>query len=274
MQTTLSIIYWLTVITYAVSFILFAIALIFQKRSLMERAIAAAWVGFTLHTGIVAARWIATGHPPFVSYFESMSASVWFGILGYLLIQQWKPFIRPIGAGLMIFVVLLMGWAGTHPFGGEVLPVSLQSFWLFIHASFATAAVGCFIIAASVAFLRLYKTSKNGALDATLQITVAERYDEFNFRLILLGFLFYGIMIVSGSIWAHAAWGRYWGWDPIELWSLITWLMYAVYLHIFFTWKKLRGRFLAVYAISAVFLAGFSLWGVGFVYNTIHTYGN
>ena len=274
MQTTLSIIYWLTVITYAVSFILFAIALIFQKRSLMERAIAAAWIGFTLHTGIVAARWIATGHPPFVSYFESMSASVWFGILGYLLIQQWKPFIRPIGAGLMIFVVLLMGWAGTHPFGGEVLPVSLQSFWLFIHASFATAAVGCFIIAASVAFLRLYKTSKNDALDATLQTTVAERYDEFNFRLILLGFLFYGIMIVSGSIWAHAAWGRYWGWDPIELWSLITWLTYAVYLHIFFTWKKLRGRFLAWYAISAVFLAGFSLWGVSFVYTTIHTYGN
>ncbi len=274
MQTELSIIYWLTVIAYSASFVLFVVSLIFRKGLLMERAIVTAWVGFTLHTGIVAARWIATGHPPFVSYFESMSASVWFGILGYLLIQQWKPFIRAIGSGLMIFVVLLMGWAGTHPFGGEVLPVSLQSFWLFIHASFATAAVGCFIIAASVAFLRLYKTSKNGALDATLQITVAERYDEFNFRLILLGFLFYGIMIVSGSIWAHAAWGRYWGWDPIELWSLITWLMYAVYLHIFFTWKKLRGRFLAVYAISAVFLAGFSLWGVGFVYNTIHTYGN
>ncbi len=265
--------FWLTVVTYALSFALFAIALVFRKAQVLDRAILAAWAGFFLHTAIVTARWIQTGHPPFVSYFEAMSASAWFGMLGYLMLQQWKPFLRAIGVGLMPSVVLLMGWAGTHPFGGDVLPVSLQSFWLFIHASFATAAVGCFLFAAGVANIRLYRTRKNGALDETLRTASAERYDEFNFRLILLGFLFYGIMIVSGSIWADAAWGRYWGWDPVEVWSLITWLVYAVYLHIYFAWRRLRGLFLAWYAIAAVFVAAFSLWGIHFFYTTIHTYG-
>lgn len=262
----------MTIIGYALSFAFFAVTLIFRKPNLLTKAIAVAWFGFLLHTSVIVARWIETGHPPFVSYFEAMSASAWFGMVGYLMLQQWKPFLRIIGVGLMPFIVLLMGWGGTHPFGGEVLPVSLQSFWLFIHASFATAAAGCFIFAASVGIILLYRTRKN--INGEYQTAIPERYDEFNFRLILLGFLFWGMMIISGSIWADLAWGRYWGWDPIELWSLITWLLYAIYLHMYFAWKKLRGKFLAWFAIAALFFTAFSLWGVGIVYKTIHTYGN
>lgn len=273
METILSVLYWVTVIFYAVSFALFAVALIFQKSKLLNLALRVTLIGFMLHTALATARWVDTGYPPFVSYFEAMSASAWFGVLIFLILQQWKPFIRAVGVGIMPFIFLLMGWGGTHPFGEKILPVSLQSFWLFIHASFATAAVGCFMFAAGVAVLRIYKQKNNGILEEQLYITKAERYDEFNFRLILLGFIFYGIMIISGAIWADAAWGRYWGWDPIELWSLITWLLYAVYLHIYFTWKKLRGKFLAFYAIIALLVAAFSLWGVGIVYKTLHTYG-
>jgi len=273
MLPALSVLFWLVVVIYALAFALFAVAVVFRGSRVLGQAILAAWTGFLLHTATIVARWTQTGHPPFVSFFESMSASAWFGMLGYLMLQQHKPFLRAIGVGLMPFVVLLMGWAGTHPFGEESLPVSLQTVWLFIHASFATAAAGCFLFAAGVAIIRLYRRRQNALPDGTLQLTTGERYDEFNFRLILLGFLFWGIMIVSGAIWADAAWGRYWAWDPIELWSLITWLAYAVYLHLYTMWKKLRGTFLAYYSIAAVFVVALSLWGVGFLYTTIHSYG-
>ena len=273
-QTLLSAFFWLAAVVYALAFGLFAVALVFRKPGALDRAIAAAWVGFFLHTVVLVARWAQTGHPAFVSYFESMSASAWFGMLGYLALQQWKPFLRPAGAGLMPFIVLLMGWAGTHPFGGERLPVSLQSFWLFIHAGFATAATGCFLLAAGVASMRLVQQRRKGPSAPASFIAPGDRYDEFNFRLVLLGFIFWGIMTVSGAIWADAAWGRYWAWDPIELWSLISWLVYAVYLHLYVVWKKLRGVFLAWYAILGALFVAFSLWGIRFLYQTLHSYGS
>lgn len=273
MQTLLSVFFWLTAIGYAIGFGLFTVALIFRKPRVLDRAILVVWGSFLLHTAVLTARWAQTGHPPFVSYFEAMSASAWFGALGYLVLQQWKPFLRATGAGLMAFIVLLMGWAGTHPVGSETLSVSLQSFWLFIHAGFATAAAGCFIFAAGVAAVRLIQQRRNRMGDVALDIAPGDRYDEFNFRLILLGFVFWGIMIMSGAIWADAAWGRYWGWDPMELWSLISWLVYVIYLHIYTVWKKLRGVFLAWYTIGGALFVAFSLWGIHLLYSTIHTYG-
>lgn len=270
LEQTLSVLFWLSTVFYAMALTLFWINTVFKAKKFLDKAIFMTKIGFILHTSMVTIRWIDTGFPPFVSYFEAMSASVWFCVLGYLIIQQIKDFLKPIGTGIFPFIVLLMGWAGTHPFGGRVLPVSLQSSWLFVHASFATAAVGCFVIAAGISAIRLYKTKQNNLNDTSDLIL---KYDDFSYRLILLGFLFYGIMIISGAIWADLAWGRYWGWDPIEVWSLITWLTYAIYLHIHFTLKKLRGKFLAWYALIAVFLAAFSLWGVGIVYKTLHTYG-
>ena len=274
MQTVLSVLFWLTAIVYALGFGLFTVALAFRKPRTLDHAILVAWAGFTLHTIIIVARWAQTGHPPFVSYFEAVSFSAWFGMLSYLVLQQRKPFLRATGAGLMPFIVLLMGWAGTHPIGGESLPVSLQSFWLFVHAGFATAAAGCFIFAAGVAAMRLNQQRTNGLSNPALDIAAGDRYDEFNFRLILSGFIFWGIMIVSGAIWADAAWGRYWAWDPIELWSLISWLVYVIYLHIYTVWKKLRGVFLAWYSIIGALFVAFSLWGIRFLYATIHSYGD
>jgi len=79
-------------------------------------------------------------------------------------------------------------------------------------------------------------------------------------------------MIVSGSIWAHAAWGRYWAWDPIELWSLISWLLYGLVLHSRIGFK-VSSRIFCWMTIIAVLTIIFALWGVDYVYETIHVYG-
>jgi ABC-type transport system involved in cytochrome c biogenesis permease subunit len=130
-----------------------------------------------------------------------------------------------------------------------------------------------FLVAAGISVLWLWREKRNGIISEKFALPSNEIFDETAFRYVLVGFLFWTVMLVSGAIWANNAWGRYWGWDPIETWSLICWLVYALFIHLHFTFKKLRGAFTAWYATFAVLVAAFSLWGVGYVYKTIHTYG-
>jgi ABC-type transport system involved in cytochrome c biogenesis permease subunit len=93
--------------------------------------------------------------------------------------------------------------------------------------------------------------------------------EEYVSRFVLAGFLLWGIMIVTGAMWANESWGRYWSWDPIETWSLVVWLIYAVYLHLRYM-RKWRGERLAWFAIVAMPIALFCLVGIPTVFKTIH----
>ncbi len=266
-----TIVFWLSVIGYAAAFALFLIAVVYRGTRSLSSAQLAIIIAFVLHSTALILRWSQTGHPPFVEFFESVSASAWFGVLIYLGLRAQRNEFRTAGLFVAGTVFLLLGWASTPSHTGGPLSASLQSTWLFIHASFATAAVGCFIAAAGIGLTFLWRTREDDTDDG--DTARGERKDEAVFRLVLVGFLFYGIMIVSGAIWADQAWGRYWAWDPIETWSLITWLVYGVFIHLHLTVRNARGRFTMWYALLAVLFAAFSLWGVGYVYETIHTYG-
>jgi ABC-type transport system involved in cytochrome c biogenesis permease subunit len=93
--------------------------------------------------------------------------------------------------------------------------------------------------------------------------------DELSAKLIAFGFVADTVMIASGAIWAHGLWGRYWAWDPIETWSLVSWLTYAVYLHVRFTlgWTGSRAAWLALGAAAMIVVTFF---GIGVVSN-VHT---
>jgi cytochrome c-type biogenesis protein CcsB len=271
MQIAETMAFWCTTIFYAFAFMLFVVAVVHQKTGVMSKGVAAVVAGYTMHTLALSLRWMQTGYPPFVEFFESVSASIWFGVLIYLVLQSYRPAARAGGVFVSGLSVLLLGWAGSPTHANGVLSASLQSTWLFVHASFATAGVGCLIVAAGVSMVWLLRNRPGQ--QAQFGPGGIGVLDEIVFRLVLTGFLFYTVMILSGAIWANQAWGRYWGWDPIETWSLLTWFVYAVYLHLHYLFRSLRGRFLVWYAILAVFLAAFSLWGVGYVAETIHTYG-
>ena len=273
MQLAETISFWSAVVLYALGFAFFVVGMFFQKMTVTSRAVIFCSIGFAFHTTALGVRWIQTGYPPFVAFFESVAAAAWFGVLGYLILQTSKPAFRSSGVGVCGTVVLLLGWASTPSYAGGALSASLQSVWLFIHATFATSAVGCFLVAAGVSIQWLWKHNHHYSMGEEFNVPSSEMIDETAFRFIAVGFLFYTIMLLSGAVWANQAWGSYWNWDPIETWSLITWLLYAVYLHLHFTFKKLRGLFTVWYAIMAVIVAAFSLWGVGYVYKTIHTYG-
>jgi len=269
-----TITFWIAVVAYAGSFGLFAFGMTMSKAVWVGRALRTMQFGFLLHTIALLIRWMYSGHPPFVSSFESMSAAAWFGVLGYLLLAEKKPEFTSTGVGLAAVVFLLLGWSSTPSISGEALSPSLQSVWLFIHATFATAGTGAFLFAAGISMIWIKQVRQGTDIKTEeMRYPSPEAFDEMAHRTIIIGFLFYTMMLISGAIWANQAWGRYWGWDPIESWSLFAWLIYAIYLHIHFTFKKLRGQFTAWYAIIAAAIAAFSLWGVGYVYATIHTYG-
>jgi cytochrome c-type biogenesis protein CcsB len=171
----------------------------------------------------------------------------------------------------MPVAVLLLGGAMFTPKADLPLTPNLASYWLFIHVAFAFLAFAAFVASFGLGIVYvLRRRSKSGRWTERLERFPAQDVvDELTTRFVLAGFLFWGIMIVTGAIWANQAWGRYWGWDPIETWSLIVWIVYALYLHARYT-MGWRGERLAWFAIVAMPVSLFALLGTPIVFNSIH----
>jgi ABC-type transport system involved in cytochrome c biogenesis permease subunit len=161
-------------------------------------------------------------------------------------------------------VMLLMLGVGLNT-KTEMIPLSppYKSNWLFIHIGFSWFAWGCFVVATVCAVIYLLKKSEKPQGWFLSKFPDRGILDELMVRLVLFGFVCQGLMIAAGAIWAHQLWGRYWGWDPIETWSLICWLVYGVVLHLrlMLNW---RGAKTAILVILALVTAIVYFWGIGF----------
>jgi ABC-type transport system involved in cytochrome c biogenesis permease subunit len=268
-----TILFWLATLSIAATFFLSALARVFGRSA--PHRVAAGLFGSALAPLLVlaVARWVHTGHPPFVTIFESMVFSVLLLIFIYHVFRWRNPGAGVALAPASLFALLLMGWSLTLPHEASPLSAALDSVWLFIHASFATAGAATFLVAAalSASFLlgpqRLARMGLNGAPNVKSK-SVPRTVNTF----LLMGFIMWGTMIASGAIWAGVAWGRYWGWDPIETWSLISWILYALLLHARLTFRLSPKVFCTLAIVTAIVVA-FSLWGIQYAYETIHTYG-
>ena len=174
--------------------------------------------------------------------------------------------IRMVGVFVLPVAFLLMGWA-VSAFGvkGEV-PIIFKSYWLFLHIGFAKAFGASLIIAAGCAAAYLIKLRSPGRL---ANLPEAERLDLYAYQFLLISFLFLGVMIIAGSLWAHQSWGRYWGWDPIETSALATWLAFGIILH-FRVLHRWSGRRMAWLTFVALSFGMSTLYVVTLVVPTIH----
>lgn len=249
------------------------LGLVFGRPRSVQVAIVLMAIGTVVLTAFGIERWLRTGHPPFVSLFESMMTSIWFMLVIFQVIR-WRAshttVVLPPVAGIAL---ALLGWAVTQPAEAAPLSKALTNVWLFIHASFATAGAGTFLIGASYAVIFL----QGPAFLDRMRRTVKALPDHAELprsmvTFLLFGLVLWGVMIVSGSIWAHVAWGRYWAWDPIELWSLLSWLLYGLLYHARMAWR-LPDRTFCWLNLIAVGTVAFSLWGIQYIYETVHTYG-
>ncbi|HEY4706708.1 MAG TPA: c-type cytochrome biogenesis protein CcsB [Thermodesulfobacteriota bacterium] len=268
---------------------------VFKKKWLGQMGTALAFVALGSTTMILISRAGESGHAPFSNLWESMVLFIWATNVGYLLMEYRHKF-KAIGAVVMGIESLAMLSASLLPFrykSVEPLNPALQNKWkwmmdilstwglekyaigwLDFHVFTTFVGYAAFAISFGLSLLFLWKfRSEARGIGSKLVDAIPDSkvLDEMSYRAIAWGFPFLAVGIVSGAIWANYAWGSYWGWDPKETWSLITWFIYAAYLHARVTrgWRGKRAAYLSIIGFLAVI---FLYWGVSFILPGLHAY--
>jgi ABC-type transport system involved in cytochrome c biogenesis permease subunit len=204
-------------------------------------------------------RWAEAGRAPFSNMYESLVLFAWAVVAVYLGLRA-KLEIPALGAATALLAALTLAYASTyHDSAIKPLMPALRSNWLTFHVLTCFLGYGAFGVAfaASVGFL----------------VTGKEAFDAAAAKTISFGFLFLTVGIIAGAVWANSAWGTYWSWDPKETWSLITWFVYAVFLHCRFMrgWKGKRAAWISVLGFASVI---FTYFGVNYLLSGLHSYAN
>jgi cytochrome c-type biogenesis protein CcsB len=217
--------------------------------------VAVTLLGWLAHIATIVTRGFAAHRVPWGNMYE-FSTIVAFVAVTVFLVLLARQRARWLGTFVLVPVVLYLGLAGTVLYvkAGPLVP-ALNSYWLKIHVVAAMAATAMFFVSGILAILYLVKLRRpDGPLMQRLPDVAA--LDRLTYGLVAFAFPIWTFAIMAGAIWAEAAWGRYWGWDPKETWSFITWVIYAAYLHSRATagWKGKRAAYFAVTAFAALII--------------------
>ena len=214
----------------------------------------------------MAVRWFLAGRAPFSNMFESMVLFAWAVVVVYLALRVRRQ-IPVLGAATAALAVLTLAYASTYETKIQPLMPALRSNWLTVHVFMCFLGYGGFAVAAlaSVGYLIAARSGSKTRPE------IAAAFDATTAKTIAFGFLFLTAGIMTGAVWANSAWGTYWSWDPKETWSLITWFIYAVFLHCRFMrgWKGKRAAWVSVIGFASVI---FTYYGVNFLLSGLHSY--
>ncbi|MBM4332767.1 MAG: c-type cytochrome biogenesis protein CcsB [Deltaproteobacteria bacterium] len=255
----------------------------FRSEQLGKFATGLSWITLLLHTAAILWRWVESyqlgiGRAPLTNMYESLVFFSWCIALLYLLWER-KIKSRIIGAVAMPFAFLFIAFASLAPgiFSDRIDPLipALQSNWLHAHVITCFLGYAAFAISCGVSIMYLMKIRKKeqGKKESgwTALFPPLEFLDDLIYKTIAVGFPMLTIGIITGAAWANYAWGSYWSWDPKETWSLITWFVYAVFLHARFTreWRGKRAAFISIIGFVAVI---FTYFGVNYLLAGLHSY--
>ena len=250
-------------------------------------------------------RWIVAGYFPLSNLYESLLFLTWILLTAYLYIET-KTSSRLIGAIVVPITLLISGFANLtlSPEMQKSSPLvpALQSNWLMMHVSMMLLSYGTLIMGSLLCILFLVisgnkdidlKSTENSSsffynvmldydeakvVSSSPEVSnfgklkLLQSIDNWSYRIIGLGFPFLTIGIISGGVWANEAWGSYWSWDPKETWALITWLVFATYLHARIT-KGWEGKKTAILGSLGFFVIWVCYLGVNFLGKGLHSYG-
>ncbi len=233
----------------------------------------AGWVitlAFVLHTAALIVRGVGAGRLPLTNQYEFATSFAW-GICLCFLVFVKKYHFQALGTFVTPVIFLLIGYAAMQSREVRELMPALRSNWLGIHVSTAIISYGAFGVSFAVSLMFLLKQGRENHDFWKKNIPDYDRLDIISYRAVSLGFLFLTFVIITGAIWAERAWGSYWSWDPKETWSLITWIIYALYLHLRLN-KGWRGRKAAWFAVIGFVCVLFTYIGVNTWIPGIHSY--
>ncbi len=206
-------------------------------------------IGFLLQLVFFAVRWLESGCLPITNFFEA-SSFLGMGIVLVFLFMELRFKITALGSFLLPLVIVLMLPALISSGDIRELNPLLKSGWLGIHTSLSVLGDAAFAFSCIVSIMYLIQEHQLKAKSRGLffhQLPSLEIMDTLAYRALTFGWPLFTLGIVSGSIWANSAWGTYWHWDPKETWSLITWVVYLVLLHL--RTVGWRGRKMALLSI-------------------------
>ena len=241
-----------------------------KRERLGKAAVNVQTVGLLLHTAAIVLRGIVAGRLPLTNQYEFASAFSWgLCLVSLLFILKFR--FTLLGAFSAPITFIIIGYAALQSKEIRSLMPALQSNWLGFHVSTAIIAYGAFGVSCvlGIIFLLRDKMKESGFLDQ--HIPSREKLDMLSYRSVSLGLLFLTFTIVTGAIWAERAWGSYWSWDPKETWSLITWIIYAAYLHLRIN-RGWKGKAAAVFAVIGFIAVLFTYIGVNTFLPGIHSY--
>ena len=240
-------------------------------------AVAFTGVGWLLHASCLVTRGFADRRVPWGNMYEFILAVCLVGTAAWLVLLARRPWLRPLGLYVTLVVPLLLGIDGMllYSQAGPLVP-ALNSYWLKIHVTAAITASGILLVgfvAATLTLIRAgYEAGRNRypySLGDRLPST--QILEQMTFRIHALAFPIWTFAVICGAIWAEAAWGRYWGWDPKEVWSFIAWVIYAGYLHARATpsVKRTAATWIAVAGWATMMV---NLFGVNLFVAGLHSY--
>jgi len=275
-----SLILSITTFVYGAAAFFYILAWIFRKMVIGRIAFFVATIGFMGNLVGFGLRWaesyqLGFGRAPLSNLYESL---VFFALsitALYLLVEK-RQGHRVMGAFVIPISFLCMAYASLSPnISDQIQPLlpALKSNWLIAHVITCFIGYAGFAIAFCLSLMVFLRRDKqDGRVSILSKIPDLQLLDDLTHKMVMLGFLFLTVGIITGAVWANSAWGRYWGWDPKETWSLITWFIYATFLHARFMrgWQGRKTAILSLVGFGAVL---FTYLGVNLLPG-LHSYGS
>lgn len=266
MQDLMNITFFASIVCFFIAAAAQMVGLIFKKARIAK----AAWLLTSVSTLVLACylvmRGVAAGRLPLANQFEFATAFAW-GIAGMTVFLHVKMKLDWLGAFSVPAVFLMLSYSALLPRDITALMPALKSAWFGLHIASAVISYASFAVA-SFTGLRYLVDLKHGR---KAEEAAMKQLDYLTYRMIALGFLFLTVVILSGCIWAEQAWSSFWSWDPKETWALITWIIYAIYLHLRIN-KRMAGRKMAVFAVASLVFVIFTFIGVNQLLPGLHSY--
>lgn len=279
MATTSAWIFGIVMYSYLAVTVIYLVHVVSQSRTTGLVATVFLLLAFGLHTIGLTYRWVEThqtgyGYVPLSNMYESLIFFSWTIVLIYLVLEflyRQKTigvFVTPFA---FLFIALTSIIPGVNAKINPLVP-ALKSPWLAIHVITCFIGYAAFAVSFWFSILFLIKESRKKNDPSRSRFLPSTRLlDEISYRSILIGFPMLTLGIVTGAAWANYAWGSYWSWDPKETWSLITWFIYAAFLHARLArgWSGRKAALLSIIGFGAVI---FTYFGVNYLLSGLHSY--
>jgi cytochrome c-type biogenesis protein CcsB len=265
--------FYIAFVLYTVSLFIYLLTFWKKNGKLASAGSKLLIAGFALQFAGLVIRAVNASFMPVTNIYESLNFFSCAIVLAYLILER-KTGSRAFGIFILPVVFFLMAFSSLPSTSKEIMPLipALQSQWLVWHVVFSFIGESAFAIAFGASIMYIVKMNAQENSFTYKAFPDLETLDNISYRAIMIGFpIFTTGALIFGAIWAKYAWGDYWTWDPKETWALITWIVYALYLHFRIVQGKI-GKAAAWISIIGFITTLFTLFGVNYLLSGLHSY--